>query len=133
MLYIIRGIPGSGKSTFAKKLAKELNCQYFEADQYFTDDKGVYNFDPPKIGAAHAWCFREVEKALKRGNDVIVSNTFIKQWELDKYIEVSKEFKHNITIHRMTNSYGSIHNVPSDAIDRMKENMVDVVGEIKIN
>jgi adenylate kinase family enzyme len=32
-LYIVRGLPGSGKSTFARSIAKPY--QIFEADQYF--------------------------------------------------------------------------------------------------
>ena len=43
-LIIIRGLPGSGKSTFAKS----LNCTHFETDMYFTDSEGNYNFMPQK-------------------------------------------------------------------------------------
>jgi len=32
-LYIVRGVPGSGKSTIAKSIAK--SWQIFEADKYF--------------------------------------------------------------------------------------------------
>ena len=34
-LYIVRGVPGSGKSTFAQS----LDCPVFEADQYFIDSE----------------------------------------------------------------------------------------------
>jgi adenylate kinase family enzyme len=36
ILYIVRGIPGSGKSTFAKT----LGGIHIEADQYFVDKIG---------------------------------------------------------------------------------------------
>ena len=53
ILYIVRGIPGSGKSTFAKRLVIHdfLVC---EADKYFVDkETGEYNFDFTKIKDAH--------------------------------------------------------------------------------
>jgi adenylate kinase family enzyme len=51
-IYIVRGCPGSGKSTFAKT----LGGIHIEADQYFVDADGNYNFDGSKIKNAHAWC-----------------------------------------------------------------------------
>jgi len=49
VLYIVRGIPGSGKSTFAKT----LGGNHYEADMYFIGESGNYNFDPTKIKDAH--------------------------------------------------------------------------------
>ena len=49
ILYIVRGVPGSGKSTFAEKLVGHdfLVC---EADKYFIDkETGEYKFDISKI------------------------------------------------------------------------------------
>lgn len=54
-LYMIIGISGSGKSTFAKSLASKENIKYFEADQYFEKD-GEYLFDRAQLGKAHGWC-----------------------------------------------------------------------------
>ena len=61
-LYIIRGLPGSGKSTLGVKLCGEGNT--FAADDYFEDDTGVYNFDPTRLKDAHAWCQWAVGFAL---------------------------------------------------------------------
>ena len=47
VLYIVRGIPGSGKTTFAKS----LNCPVFEADMFFVNSQGIYNFDYTKINS----------------------------------------------------------------------------------
>ena len=39
-LYLLRGVPGAGKST----LAKQLGCTHFETDTYFMVD-GEYKFE----------------------------------------------------------------------------------------
>ena len=63
-LYIIRGLPGSGKSTIAKSLGK--SWQIFEADQFFMKN-GKYEFDGSKLKDAHDWCKRKVHNAIHPG------------------------------------------------------------------
>ena len=45
ILYIIRGIPGSGKSS----LAKSLGGKHVEADMYHLDENGNYNWKPVDV------------------------------------------------------------------------------------
>lgn len=40
MRILILGLPGSGKTTFARKLATQLGLPHFEADAVFWDEKG---------------------------------------------------------------------------------------------
>lgn len=85
MLTIIRGLPGSGKSTLAKRIQQEFNISYiYEADDYFMVD-GVYKFDYNKLKEAHDQCYNNVREALASGYEVIVANTFVKQWEMARY------------------------------------------------
>ena len=64
---ILRGVSGSGKSTFAKQYIEALHKrtpvsggQIFSSDDYWTLDGGDYtkNFDITKLGQAHAWNLR---------------------------------------------------------------------------
>ena len=60
-LVIIRGIPGSGKSTHASGLIKAYQSEgrttaHFEADMFFTHEDGSYHWNPKQIGFAHQWC-----------------------------------------------------------------------------
>ena len=138
-LIIIRGLPGSGKTTFAKKLASTLNTPHFEADMYFTDDKGNYNFDATKLKEAHEWCFKSVQDALETNKVVIVSNTFTQKWECGEYLTYCTAFNHEYHTLTMLNFFDSIHNVPQDKYDAMKKRfewgddiLVDIVNESRI-
>lgn len=117
MLLLIRGLPGSGKSTLAKKYKKEENYIHIESDMYFIDN-GEYKFDYSKIKEAHEWCQYNTRILLLENKNVVVSNTFIKLWELNPYLKMSKHIK----IITCIGNYGNIHNVPIDVLDRMKNN-----------
>ena len=56
-LYIVRGLPGAGKSTFAKKLLQEGKVQqHLEADEFMTNENGDYKFDPTILQKCHQQC-----------------------------------------------------------------------------
>ena len=59
ILYAFRGLPGSGKTSFAKS----LNLKFFEADQYFekfNDNK----YDFKLLKKAHQYCYLSVKEEL---------------------------------------------------------------------
>lgn len=64
-LLLIRGLPGSGKTTMAKKYA-EVGYVHCEADQYF-ETGGEYHFDAGKLRAAHDDCLRRTIAAMDAG------------------------------------------------------------------
>lgn len=121
--YIIRGIPGSGKSTTAKMLQQSINGQFYEADQYFMKD-GVYQFDRNKLGSAHQWCYAQVEDDLKNGWDTIVSNTFTTIKELRPYFKLGAELGIKPSVLTCHGNYGSIHGVPDEALKAMRDRFV---------
>ncbi len=113
-LYLVRGLPGSGKSTLAKLLPFD---SHFEADMFFIKD-GEYKFDHTKIKEAHAWCQEQTRLALERDETVVVSNTFVKKWEMEPYLKMYPK----AVIHTADGSFKNIHGVPDEVILRMKEN-----------
>lgn len=130
---VIRGIPGSGKSTLAAKLKANAEkqgtiCKVFEADDFFMRN-GVYEFNPSKLPDAHKACLENAKAALADSETglVIVSNTFIRRWEIEPYLALSPAPE----ILRMTSSYGSVHGVPLEKITTMSDNMEDIAGEEK--
>ncbi len=71
-------------------------------------------------------------QAMLRGVDVVVSNTFVKEWELQPYLEMAKGHKCTVEIFKCTENFESIHDVPERAIQRMKKDWQEVSGERKV-
>ncbi|EKO3833281.1 ATP-binding protein [Vibrio harveyi] len=119
-LLLIRGLPGSGKTTLAKKLSKQLKAKHFEADMYFENEIGEYVFDCTKLADAHEWCFQQTRKWLNKGKVVIVSNTFVHHWEMKRYLKYCEKKQIEVEVHVCREQYQSIHDVPSATIENMR-------------
>ncbi len=125
-LYLLRGIPGAGKST----LAKQLGDSHFETDTFFMVE-GEYKFDPTKLRKAHEWCQSQIELAMINNHvtagldnsDIVVSNTFTQAWEMDAYNELAKKYGYRVFSIIVENRHGGVnqHNVPEDKLQMMKE------------
>lgn len=117
-LLLIRGLPGSGKSTMAKDYAKAgyVHC---EADQYF-EVNGQYRFDASKLSAAHADCLQRAISAMDSGRPVVVANTFTRRWEMEPYLKAAKVRGVNVRIVEASGTWPNVHGVPEDAVERMR-------------
>lgn len=115
-LVLIRGIPGSGKTTYAKYHFPEYEC--VAADDWFHDEKGVYRFNPTQLKEAHSWCLNKAKSWLEEGKSVVVTNTFIKNRDLTNYIAL-KSPTIDLQVVRLTTWYANTHNVPMSKIERM--------------
>lgn len=116
-LVLIRGLPGSGKSTMARAMTDH---QHFEADMFFEQD-GEYRYDASKIKDAHEWCQIQTFKALANGKSVVVSNTFTRRSEMEPYFDMAKTFGIVPRIIEATGNWPNIHGVPESVIQNMKQ------------
>ncbi|HCG6132057.1 MULTISPECIES: ATP-binding protein [Vibrio] len=116
-LTLVRGLPGSGKSTYAKTLDAIL----VEADQFFIDKNDNYQYDPALIKTAHAWCQLETKRLLRAGFDVVVANTFVKNWEMSFYKSLADEVNVSFEVIEINGKYQNIHGVPDAVIARMRK------------
>jgi len=123
-LFILRGLPGAGKST----LAKSMGAVYFEADMFFMEGN-EYKFDMKKIRQAHEWCQNQVRISMKNAaggmtpSRIAVANTFTQEWEMQAYYDMAKEYGFTVFALVVENRHGgvNIHNCPVEAMDRMEE------------
>jgi len=117
-LYIIRGLPGSGKSTKALELLN-WDTYHYEADMFFMFN-GEYKFNSLLLGAAHDWCYSKTVRRLSLNYDVIVSNTFTKLWELERYLAIPGLLPDvTVSVIEMKTQYESIHNIPEEKFNQM--------------
>ena len=122
-LYLLRGLPGAGKST----LSKSIGAINFEADMFFMEGN-EYKFNPLKLKDAHAWCQNQVRISMKNANGgmtptrIAVANTFTQEWEMEPYFQMAKEYGFTVFTLIVENRHGGVnqHNVPEDKIEIMK-------------
>ena len=87
-LILMRGLPGSGKTTTAERIFNEEEDAYIaSADSYFLDEGGVYNFERKELPLAHTACFLQAVTAIKAGIAVvIVDNTNVCRRDMENYL-----------------------------------------------
>ncbi len=118
-LILIRGLPGSGKSTIARQFAA-LGFAHYEADMFFTAPDGSYSYDPARAGEAHSWCLCQAIAALAAGRDVVVANTFTRRYELASYRAVAEALGADVEIMTVRGQHESVHGVPPAVIAAMR-------------
>ena len=130
---IMRGVPGSGKSTRAFNAAYHVGTTggkacTVSADQFF-ESTGRYVFNAAKLPQAHADCFRRFVDALLVGCDlVIVDNTNTQVWEFENYAKVACLAGYDVEIDEVRPKDAAelrvwaercVHGVPHDKIIAM--------------
>lgn len=124
-LILIRGLPGSGKTT----LARLIDAVAVAADDYMSDDDGNYKFDPARLSKCHEWCQNTAKNLLLAGANVVVHNTFSRQWEIDPYRKIAELTRAELVIFdlydgAMTDdalSARNEHAVPRETITKMRD------------
>ena len=119
-LVIIRGIPGTGKSTLGREFAA-AGYQHFENDMYFQGRGGTHPFSKDLWPAAKSWCLMQTAAAMKLGYNIVVSNTFTQHDQYSSYTNLAKAYHYTLRIISLTEEHGSIHNVPEDLMQRIRQ------------
>ena len=132
-LILIRGVPGSGKTTMAHAIRKCYppgKAVVHEADDFFLDENGIYRYDPKNIQYAHELCRQNTLKDLQDGLTVIVSNTFTRWWEIQHYLtpleDSWKIYPRYIYVAPFNhNPFPNAHGVPPEKVQEMIKRFED--------
>ena len=128
MIYLMKGIPGCGKSTYIKNVLKPTGLAVIcSADHHFEDEQGNYNFNPAEIGIAHAACLKKYTYAIQMDCDVIVDNTNIRLWEIAPYVALAEAFNKEYEIIEIVcepsqAARRNTHGVPEEKVMEMYKN-----------
>ena len=123
-LVILRGLPGSGKSTAARCI-RGVVCS---TNDYFIRN-GKYEFNPSKLGEAHTACREKAKGLLERGQSVVIDNTNMQRWEYEAYIDMAFDTPNCrlLVLHVYDGGLSdeelfsrNTHGVPLEAIKRMR-------------
>lgn len=123
---ILRGVPGCGKSTWAKAQPNDLSCDsepvIVSADNYRLNEHGIYVFERDKTSYCHAQCREEFDSALRDyKTHVIVDNTNISSWEYAYYLQHAETQGYTLRVISFESppTNRSTHDVPQDKYDAM--------------
>lgn len=128
-MILIRGLPGSGKSTIASRLTFTPLISHIETDMFWVID-GEYKWDAARLTEAHAWCLAETRKLLEKGMIPVVSNTFTTIKELKPYFDLAKEFSVTPNVILAQGGFKNIHNVPEATLKRMRDRFQYDISEL---
>lgn len=127
ILYLLRAVPGAGKTTFANTLNADI---IIEADHYFdnySDDKTKSRNEvwaeleaegelyTKHLYLAHQQCYTLCRKSMEDSlGKIVISNTNIKMSDLKPYKNLAEEFGYTIFILIIENHHNneSVNNVP---------------------
>lgn len=90
LLILLRGLPGSGKTTLSRiLLGQSRDGIVFSTDDYFHHQDG-YRYNVNQLGDAHDWNQNRAKQAIDQGRSpVIIDNTNTQAWEMKPYVEMA--------------------------------------------
>ena len=131
-LFLLRGLPGAGKTSAAKALSGNMdNSSIHAADDYFYENgpnPSKYDFDGSKLGIAHKTCVSRVKKDMEDGVEkIFVTNTFTKEKDMKVYMKMAEEHGYITISMIIENRHGheSVHGVPTETLDRFEKELMN--------
>ena len=125
-LILVRGVSGSGKTTFVEEFIENVSLS-IATDDFFVLD-GMYTFDPSYLAKYHQRCIDSVESEMESPStegycNIVVHNTFTREWEMQPYFNLAEKYGYNVYTIVVENRHKSesIHDVPGNVIKDQRD------------
>lgn len=133
MVIIIRGLPGAGKTHFARD--QYPGALLLEGDQYYMTPEGLYKFGEGKLSNSTEYVKIMLEAALETGiKTVVITGTSPNGITAKEYAKIARHYGHTVKYiwidYDNGNTNQNRHGVPSDVIDKMKNAWQPIKGEM---
>jgi predicted kinase len=98
MLTIVAGVPGSGKSFFAERLAARIQADYINSDQVriFLEAQGKYL--PEDKMAVYREMLQQATQAIQARKDVVVDATFYHHTFREMFVQRARDLDQKIHV-----------------------------------
>lgn len=124
ILTLVRGMPGSGKSTYARS----LGCFHVE-DDMFRICNGQYAFDWKTGYGPPYTCEYYARLTLSFSVDVVVSNHFVTREELEMYTRHARRYDASVRVVKCVGRWAPAHPVDGLVLQMMHDQWDDWEGE----
>lgn len=140
-LYLMQGVPGSGKSFLAEMIAKQTNGVIYSTDALWYDEEGTYNFDKELLGEKHRLNQQLVSEAMVEGREsIIVDNTNLTPDSIKPYVMMAEIHEYTIQVVRVSADSAVVRarnsirpedrRVPNDVIKAMEDRIVELSNHL---
>jgi len=117
-LMLLRGLPGSGKTTLAGLLVTIPGAVAVSADDY----PGRYDVEDAFLKEeAHDWCLFQTERhMLRKAPVIVVHNTFVTREEIYPYRDLAQAYGYRLFVVTVEGDHWSEHRVPREVMEKMR-------------
>lgn len=134
-MYLLRGVPGSGKSYLSRRLAGRLGGKIYSADDMLMAGE-EYVWTSPLVFAAHQIVQQLVKLAMIRNEKVvIVDNTNLRPRQGRPYVDLAKRYGYEIEVREPDTDWRydvseltarGTHAMPQEVLEHMVETWKNV-------
>lgn len=98
MLILVMGLPGVGKTTFARALAENIGAEHINSDRVRTalHLRGAYSESDKRL--VYEEMYRRTEALIRRGKNVIVDSTFYRKDIRAPYLALADKYDEPVIV-----------------------------------